>query len=388
MVMRIYFDNSATTPLDPRVAEAMLPCLSGNLFGNPSSQHTEGLIAREVVESSRASVARLLGISPAEVVFTASGTEADNMAILGVWQQFAGQPFHMVTSAIEHPAILATCRFVEQLGGTVTYLPVDDTGMVSPGDLAAALRPDTRLVSIMAANNVVGTIEPVRELGRIARGHGAIFHTDAVQSAGKIPLDLYRDNCDLISLSAHKLHGPKGVGALIIRDGTPFEPLIHGGGQEGGRRSATENVAGIAGFGKAAAIARAEMAEEGTRLAGLRDRLITGVEDALENAYLIGHRTERLPGHVCLGLRQLEGEAMRLLLLLDDAGIAVSTGSACSSHHAGEPSYILTAMGFDPIQARGSLRITLGRFNTRAEVDTFLAVFPRIAETLRPLSQT
>ena len=383
---RIYFDNSATTPVDPRVAEEMKPFLLGENYGNPSSLHTEGLLAHKAVEYSRMAVADLFGATADEVVFTASGTEADNMAILGVWEAFRGRPFHMITSAIEHPAILETCRYLERIGVAVTYIPVDHEGMISLDHLASAFRPETRLVSIMAANNVVGTIQPVREMARLTHENGAVFHTDAVQAAGKIPLTLHDDAIDLLSLSAHKLYGPKGVGALIIREGTGLEPLIHGGGQEKGRRSATENVAGIVGLGKAVSLAAEEMIKEEKRLNDLRDQMVEGVEESVKNAYLIGHRKRRLPGHVCLGLRQMEGEAMKMLLMLDEEGIAVSTGSACSAHHAGEPSYILTAMGFDPIQARGSLRITMGRFNTSDEVGIFLDMFPRIVRNLKPVS--
>lgn len=385
---RVYFDNAATTPLDPRVAEEMKCFIFGENFGNPSSMHQEGLLAREAVEVSRKAVANIIGATEGEVVFTGSGTEADNMAILGVQDAFSGMGgrFHIISSAIEHPAILETCRYVERRGGEVTYLPVDHDGLVSPDSLASAIRPDTRLISIMAANNVVGTVQPVRELARIAHENDAIFHTDAVQAVGKIPLRIRDDEIDLVSMSAHKLYGPKGVGALIIREGTPCEPLIHGGGQERGKRSATENVAGIVGFGKAALIATEEQVVEQRRLTELRNRLVEEVETTIENVYLIGHREKRIPGHICLGLKQMEGDAIRLLFLLDEQGIAVSTGSACSAHHAGEPSHILTAMGFDPIQARGALRITLGRFNTSDEVDLFLDLFPRIVAGLKSVS--
>jgi cysteine desulfurase len=331
-------------------------------------------------------VARLLNASPEEIIFTGSGTEADNLALLGVVEALGQPDVHVITSTIEHPAILEVCRYLEQRGVDITYLPVNGEGLVEPQALAQALRPTTRLVSIMAANNVVGTVQPILELGRIARAQGALFHTDAVQAVGKISLDMQSFPIDLLSLSAHKLHGPKGVGALYVRAGTPLKPVIHGGGQEHGLRSATENVAGIVGLGQAAEIAQAEIASEASRLVGLRDRLIDGVTAEIPNAYLIGHRYRRLPGHLCLGLAGQEGEAIRLLLALDAAGIAISTGSACSASHASEPSYILQAMGFDPIRARGSLRITLGRFNTGAEVDQFLAILPQIAADLRPIT--
>jgi cysteine desulfurase len=385
MGQRIYFDNSATTPLDPRVRESMKPYF-GEVFGNPSSLHWAGRRAHEALGIARRQVADLFGADADEITFTASGTEADNMALLGVVEAFNWRDCHIITSAIEHPAILETCRYLAGRGVEVTYLPVDSEGIVDPDNLLRVLRPTTRLVSVMAANNVVGSIQPIAELGRIAHEHGALFHTDAVQAAGKIPLNTQQFPVDLISMSAHKLHGPKGTGALYIRDGVRIKPLVHGGGQEKGLRSATENVAGIVGFGRAAEIARSEMSEEASRLVNLRDRIIDGISEAVPNAYLIGHRFCRLPGHVSLGLANQEGEAVKLLLALDEQGIAVSTGSACSANHGSEPSYILVAMGFDQIRARGSLRITLGRFNTDAEVDRFLEVFPAAVGSLRTIA--
>jgi cysteine desulfurase len=382
---RIYFDNSATTPLDPRVTKAMEPYLDG-IFGNPSSLHWAGREARAAIDQARRQVADLFSAQPGEIVFTASGTEADNLALIGVIAGLGQCENHLITSSIEHPAILETCRYLEQQGVDVTYLPVDGDGLIDPNDLRQALRPTTRLVSIMAANNVVGTLQPITELSRITREHGALFHTDAVQAVGKIPLNVQTQSIDLLSLSAHKLHGPKGVGALYVRNGVTLKPLVHGGGQERGLRSATENVAGIVGLGKAAEIARTEMSEEASYLVQLRDRLIDTITTTLPNAYLIGHRYRRLPGHVSLGLAGQEGEAIKLLLSLDEVGIAISTGSACSANHGSEPSYILRAMGFDLIRARGSLRITLGRFNTAAEVDRFLNVLPQIAAELRPIT--
>ncbi len=385
MSEHIYFDNSATTPLDPRVTKAMEPYLS-EIFGNPSSLHWAGREAHEALAQARQQVADLLNAQPGEIIFTASGTEADNMALLGVIEGLGQRENHIITSAIEHPAILETTRYLEGQGVAVTYLGVDGDGLVNPDELRQALRPTTRLVSIMAANNVVGTLQPITELGRIAHEHGSLFHTDAVQAVGKIPLNVKTQPIDLLSLAAHKLHGPKGVGALFVREGVPLKPLVHGGGQERGLRSATENVAGIIGLGKAAEIARTEMSEEASYLVQLRDKLIDSITSALPNAYLIGHRYRRLPGHVCLGLAGQEGEAIKLLLALDEAGIAISTGSACSANHGSEPSYILRAMGFDLIRARGSLRITLGRFNTAAEVERFLAILPQLAAELRPIT--
>jgi cysteine desulfurase len=262
-------------------------------------------------------------------------------------------------------------------------LPVDGEGIVDPGDLERTIRPDTRLVSIMAANNVLGTLQPVAELARVARAHGVLFHTDAVQAAGKIPIDLRALPIDLLSLSAHKLHGPKGVGALFVRKGVALTPFVAGGGQESGRRSGTENVAGIVAFGRAAEIARVEMAGEAARLVQIREFLIDSIQRAIGNAYFIGHRFRRLPGHLCFGFEGMEGEAIKLLLKLDDEGIAISSGSACSTNHAGQPSHVMQAIGFNPIKARGSLRITLGRFNTMEEAERLLEVLPGVVSSLR-----
>jgi cysteine desulfurase len=381
---RIYFDNAATTAPDPRVLEAMRPYI-GELWGNPSSLHCEGRQAREAVERARAQVADLLGASPDEIVFTSGGTEADNMALQGVMFA-AGLPgAHLITSAIEHPAILACCRQLERLGATVTELPVSRDGLVDPADLDAAIRPETRLVSIMAANNVAGTIQPIAELGEIARRRGVPFHSDAVQAVGKMPFDMQRQPIDLLSLSGHKLHGPKGIGALFVREGVQLWPLMPGGGQEKGRRSGTENVAAIVGLGRAAEIAAAERADEAARLVRLRDHIIESIQANIDNAYLIGDRWRRLPGHICLGFDGQEGEAIKLSLELDDRGIAVSSGSACGAIHAGGPSHVLAAMGFDPLKARGSLRISLGRFNTIEEANRFLEVLPLVAASLRPI---
>src|SRR5512137_1279240 len=270
---QIYFDHSATTPLDPRVVEAMLPFYGAD-FGNPSSLHWAGQQARQAIDNGRAQLAELFHANPDEIVFTASGTEADNMALLGVASQYKPQDCHIITSSFEHPAILETCKHLEKLGYLISYLPVSADGIVEPESLKAALRPNTRLVSAMAANNVVGTLQPIAELAQITKAHGALFHTDAVQAVGKIPLHVDVLPIDFLSLSAHKLHGPKGIGALYIRKGVKIEPLVHGGGQERGIRSATENVAAIAGLGKAAEIAGAEMSAEARKLVGLRDKLI------------------------------------------------------------------------------------------------------------------
>ncbi len=382
---RIYFDNSATTPLDPRVAAAMRPYVEGR-FGNPSSLHAEGRAAREAVEQARSHVAALVGARPSEIVFTGGGTEADNLALVGVARAFAGQPVHVVTSAIEHPAIIETCRWLSENGTAFSYVGVSADCIVDANELAATIRPETRLVSIMAANNVVGTLQPIRELAQVAHDHGALFHTDAVQAAGKVPLDLRRDGIDLLSLSGHKLHGPKGVGALVVREGTPLSPILSGGGQENGLRSGTENVAGIVGFGEAARICAQTGGEETARLVHVRDRILDGVLERVPNAYLIGARYRRLPGHLCLGFAGLEGDSIKLMLELDAAGVAVSTGSACSVHKASSPSYVLTAMGFDAFRARGALRITLGRFNDEDEAERFLEILPRVVGHLSPIT--
>jgi cysteine desulfurase len=327
-----------------------------------------------------------VGADPGELIFTASGTEADNMALVGVVEHHGWRDCHLISSMTEHPAVLETCRYLRRQGVEITLLKVGAEGIVEPSALKAALRANTRLISIMAANNVTGVVQPIDELGQITRAHGALFHTDAVQAAGKLSCDVRQQAIDLLSLSAHKLHGPKGVGALFVRRGVELEPLVRGGGQERGLRSATENVAGIVGMGMAAEIARKEQEEEGKRLTRLCEKIINSVRDRLPQAYLIGHPQQRLPGHVCLGFGGQEGESIRLLLALDEAGIAVSSGSACSAHRAGEPSSVLMAMGYDPIRARGSLRVTLGRFNTEEEVDYFLEILPSAVAGLRPMA--
>jgi cysteine desulfurase len=382
MASRIYFDHSATTPLDPRVRAAMEPYLDGR-YGNPSSLHYEGREARSAVEKARALVAALLSAEPSEIVFTASGTEADNLALVGAIRAANG-PCQLVTSTIEHAAVLETCHFLKRMGTQVTYLPVNCDGLVDPGDLRSALQAETRLVSIMAANNVVGTLQPLAELSQIARDRGALFHTDAVQAVGKIPIDVKELGLDLLSLSGHKLHGPKGIGALYVRRGVSLNPIVFGGGQERGLRSATENVAGIVGLGAATALAREEMTREAARLAVWRERILEGLRKSVPHAYLIGHPIKRLPGHLCLGFAGQEGEMLKLLLALDKAGVAVSSGSACSSGHAGATEKILEAMGFDNGRARGLLRVTLGRFNTEDEVERFLRILPQAVASLTP----
>jgi len=381
MSSRIYFDHSATTPLDPRVLDEMAPFLSG-AFGNPSSLHHEGRVAREAVEAARAQVAALIGAEPEEIIFTASGTEADNLSLIGAVRA-SGKPGHVVTSRIDHAAILETCRFLAARGTKITHLPVNADGLVGAAGLLGALQSSTTVVSIMAANNVVGTLQPIEELAHLTKLHDVLFHTDAVQAGGKIPLDVNRLNVDLLSLSAHKLHGPKGVGALYARKGVKLSPSVFGGGQERGLRSATENVAGIVGFGAAAEIARKELLEESGRLKQLRDLIAKQLTRRFPDVYFLGHPIQRLPGHISFGIRGLELQVGKLLTALDQRGVAVSAGSACSAHHSGEPSSVLLAMGYNLEQARGLIRVSLGRFNNEQEVDRFLEVLGDAVVSLR-----
>jgi cysteine desulfurase len=385
MHSRIYFDHSATTPLDSRVLEVMLPFLAKS-FGNPSSLHEEGKAARQAIETARAQVASLIGAEPEEIVFTASGTEADNLALIGAVRA-SGKPGHIVTSSIEHAAILQTCRFLASAGTRITYLPVNRDGIVVAGALLRALQSNVTLVSVMTANNVVGTLQPIEELAHLTKLHGVLFHTDAVQAGGKVPLDVNRLKVDLLSLSAHKLHGPKGIGALYVRKGTVLSPIVFGGGQERGLRSATENVAGIVGFGAAAAIAREELAQESARLVGFRDRIAEELKCRLPNSYLFGHGTQRLPGHLSIGFRGQENQVGQLLSQLDAAGIAVSGGSACSANHSGEPSGVVLAMGYERERARGLIRVSLGRFNTEPEVERFIEILVREVKVLGAAQQ-
>lgn len=379
--MKVYMDHAATTPVDPRVVEAMEPYYSSK-YGNPSSLYSAGQEAREAVEEARSRVAKLLNAGSENIIFTSGGTEADNLALKGVAYANRKRGRHIITSKIEHHAVLEPCEWLEKQGFQVTYLPVDEYGIVSPESLENAIRDDTILVSIMHANNEIGTIEPIQELGRIAREHGAYFHTDAVQSYGKIPIDVHAMNIDLLSMSAHKLYGPKGVGALYVRNGVRMEPLLHGGGHEFRKRSGTENVPGIVGFGKAAEIASKEMPSEARRLVKLRDRLIKGALE-IENSRLNGHPEKRLPNNANFVFLFVEGES--LVLELDFHGISANTGSACSSKTL-EPSHVLSAIGLKPEETHGSLRLTLGRQNTPEEVDYVLEVLPRVVERLRAIS--
>jgi cysteine desulfurase len=376
----IYLDHSATTPIDPRVAEAMQPYLNER-FGNPSSIYRAGQDVRAAVEEARERVAALLGATPKEVIFTGGGTESDNTAIKGL--AFKRGSGHIVTSAIEHPAVLNVVKWLEKNGFTATYVPVGQDGVVDPAEVKGALRSDTFVISVMHANNEVGTIQPIEEIACMAGEAGILFHTDAVQTAGKLPLDVGRMGIDLLSLSAHKFYGPKGVGALYARGGIRFEPCIHGGHQEWGKRGGTENVAGIVGLGRAAEIAASEMEADEQRIRALRDRLETGLADRISDIDFNGNRQRRLGGVANVCVRYVEGEAM--LLRLDYHGIAASSGSACTSGSL-EPSHVLLAMGIPAEIAHSSLRFSLGKHNSQEDIDRVLEVLPPIVEKLRSMS--
>jgi cysteine desulfurase len=379
---KIYLDHAATTPTDPRVVEAMLPYFNES-FGNPSSIHSLGLETRTAVAEAREKVARLIGSSSDEIIFTSGGTEADNLAIKGVAQANAQKGQHIVTTRIEHHAVEESCRFLEKQGFKVTHVGVDKDGLVDPREIEKAVTPETVLISVMHANNEVGTIQPIAEIGQVARSRGVYFHTDAVQTVGHIPAKVDELAVDLLSISAHKLYGPKGVGVLYVRKGTRIVSSMQGGGQERGLRASTENVPGIVGLGKAAEIARAEMDAESKHLVRLRDKLIRGLLERIPQVRLNGHPTQRLPNNVNVSVASVEGES--LAVSLDLEGIAVSTGSACSSE-AMEPSHVLTAMGVPVELARGSVRFSLGRDNTDADIDRVLEAFPRIVSRLRAVS--
>jgi cysteine desulfurase len=376
---RIYFDNNATTPVLPEVLEAMRPYFNER-FGNASSIHHHGQETRAAVERARESVAALLGCRASEVVFTSGGTEADNLAIFGLVKP--GD--HLITSTIEHHAVLNSGKRLQEMNCEVTYVPVDVQGLVSPEDVRRALRPNTRLISIMMANNETGVLQPVEEIGRVAAEADVYFHTDAVQAAGKVPLDVKRIACDLLSISGHKMHAPQGIGALFVRKGTLLQPLFYGGSHERSRRAGTENVPAIVALGTAAEIARRVLSDGGVRqVAALRDRLQAGVLAAVNAAEVNGGGVPRVPNTSNIYFDYIEGEA--LVIALDLKGLAVSTGAACSSG-AIEPSHVLTAMGLRPERARASIRFSLSKQNTAEEVDLALALIPQAVERLRELS--
>jgi cysteine desulfurase len=383
MLKKIYFDHAATTPVDPEVLQAMLPYFTDS-YGNPSSIHSFGRETRKVIEDARVTVAQELGANePSEIVFTGCGSESDNMALKGIASTYKDKGNHIVTSSIEHHAIFDTCKYLEKQGFEITYLPVNSDGLVDVQDVLKALTDKTILVSIMHANNEVGTIQPIASIGKILRERKVLFHTDAVQSVGSITVDVNDLSVDLLSLSAHKFYGPKGVGALYVRKGTRIHSFIHGGAQERNRRAGTENIAGIAGLAKALQLANLNLADNQAKITGLRDYLIDNVIRKIDHVRLNGHRTQRLPGNVNLSFEFIEGES--LLLNLDLRGIAASSGSACTSGSL-EPSHVLLGMGISHEIAHGSLRLTLGKANTKEEIDYLLAVLPEIVTKLRSMS--
>ena len=377
----IYLDHAATTPMRPEILDVMRTYFLER-FGNPSSLHAYGLEARKAIEDAREQIAHTIGATPPEIVFTSGGTESDNMALRGVLRAGSGESDHIITSAIEHPAVLETCKFLERLGHEVTYVSVDVDGRINPSEVEEAIQDNTRLISIMHANNEIGSIQPIAEVGAIAASHGVYMHTDAVQSVGKIPVDVAALNVDMLSISSHKIYGPKGVGCLYVRKGTRLKPLIFGGGHERGLRSGTENVSGIVGFSEAMRLASEDFADN-VRIQRLRDELIDAVLREIPYTRLNGGKERRLPNNANFSFSYIEGES--LVLRLNAKGIAGSTGSACSSKKL-EPSHVLLAIGLDPVDAHGSLRLTLGRETTEADVQYVNEVLPEIVDQLRQMS--
>ncbi len=378
----IYFDHAATTPVRPEVLEAMLPYFTEK-FGNPSSVYKLAQANKKAIDDARATVAKILGAQPNEIYFTSGGTEADNWALKGMAEALRKQGNHLITTKIEHHAVLHTCEDLEKHGFEVTYLDVDENGLVTPEQVEKAIKKETILISIMYANNEIGTIMPIAEIGKIARKHGVIFHTDAVQAVGQLRIDVNRDQIDLLSLSGHKFYGPKGIGALYVRRGLPLPSLLHGGGQERRRRAGTENVPGIVGMAKALELAYQDLEAKTAKIQALRDYMIEGIYQRIPHCRLNGHRTLRLPNNVNFSFAFVEGES--LLLLLDMEGIAASSGSACTSGSL-DPSHVLLAIGLPHELAHGSLRLTLGEDNTREEVDLLLEKLPLFVQRMREMS--
>lgn len=379
---KVYLDNAATTALSPRVLEAMLPYFT-QYYGNPSSVHAFGREAKQGLDKARDQVAKALHCEPSEVIFTGCGTESDNTVLLGVAQRYGDKGKHIITTNVEHHAILHTCEYLEKQGYSVTYLPVDQDGLVTAEQVAAAIRPDTILVSIMFANNEVGTIMPIQEIGAVCKEKGVLFHTDAVQAVGHIPVDVQAMHIDMLSLSAHKFHGPKGVGALYCRKGIRLPSYIMGGAQERGRRAGTENVAGIVGLGAAIQLATEQMEENRAKMTALRDRLMTGIQARISEVKLNGHPTNRLPNNVNFSFKYIEGES--ILLMLDMNGIAASSGSACTSGSL-DPSHVLLALGLPHEIAHGSVRLTLGDETTEEDIDYTIDVLEKTVARLRAMS--
>jgi cysteine desulfurase len=380
--MPIYFDHAATTATRPEVLEKMLPLL-GDGYGNPSSVYALARTAKKALEQARDQVAAAINATPQEIFFTGSGTESDNWAVIATAEQLSARGKHIITSNVEHHAVLHTCKYLEKRGYEVTYIPINSDGLISAADVEKAIRPDTILISIMAANNEIGTLQPIDEIGAIAKSHKIAFHTDAVQAVGHVPIDVKAQNIDMLSLSGHKFYGPKGVGALFVRKGIAIKSFIHGGAQERGRRAGTENVAGIVGMAEALALAVSEMLEEAARQSAIRDRIIDEVLATVPKSRLNGSRDKRLPNNVNISFDYIEGES--LLLLLDMKGIYASSGSACTSGSL-DPSHVLLAIGLPHEKAHGSLRITLGRDNADSDVDTLMKELPSIVQRLRDMS--
>jgi len=379
---KVYFDHNATTPVDKRVVEAMLPFFTEH-FGNASSIHEFGRTARKAVEDAREKVAEFLGADSSEIIFTSGGTESNNLAIKGIAEAFVKKGNHIITSQIEHHAVLNPCKELEKKGFKITYLPVDEYGVVNLEELKKAITPQTILITIMHANNETGTIQPIEEIGEIAREKGILFHTDAVQTVGKIPVNVNKMNVDLLSLSGHKIYGPKGIGVLFIRKGTKIVPLHHGGHHEKNKRAGTENVPGIVGIARAIEIAKDEMPREKEKLSKLTEKLKNGIFEGIKDVKLNSHPEKRLPNTLNVSFKFIEGESV--ILNLDMLGVAVSSGSACTSGTL-SASHVLLAMGVDPAVAQGSVRFSLGKGNTEGDVDFVLENLPKIVEKLRKLS--
>lgn len=379
---RRYFDYAATTPVDPGVLEEMLPYFKDS-FGNPSSIYSYGREAKKAVEEARSKIANLIGADSKEIFFTAGGSEADNWAIKGIAMKLKDKGNHIITSKIEHHAVLHVCQYLEKHGFEVTYLPVDENGFINLKDLKNSITNKTILISIMFANNEIGTIQPVKEIGEIAKEHNIYFHTDAVQALGNTKINVNDMNIDLMSMSSHKIYGPKGVGALYIKKGVKIDPFIHGGAQERRKRAGTENVPGIVGFGKAAEIASNSLEEHIKRTVKLRDKLITGILENIDYVRLNGDPIKRLPGNVNVSIEFVEGEA--LLLNLDMIGVCASSGSACTSGSL-DPSHVLLAIGLPHEIAHGSLRLTIGRYTKEKDIDYVIEELPKIVDKLRAMS--
>ncbi|UTB32690.1 MAG: cysteine desulfurase NifS [Methanobacterium sp. ERen5] len=378
----IYMDHSATSPVDPEVFEAMKPYFVDS-FGNASTLYSLGREGKQAMEAARIEVASLINAEPKEIIFTSGGTESDNLAIKGTAYKLKNKGNHIITTNIEHPAVDETCKYLEKNGFKVTYLPVGEDGIIKVDDLKAAITDETILITVMHANNEIGTIQPIEEIGKIASEKKIYFHTDAVQTVGKIPVDVKKMNVDMLSLSSHKLYGPKGIGALYIKKGVRIEPLLHGGGHERGLRPGTENVAGIVGLGKACSIAKISQETDAQKLTNLRNKLVDGILNSIEDSYLNGDRTKRLPNNANFRFTGIEGES--LILHLDTKGIAASTGSACSSTKL-EASHVLTAIGLKEVEAHGSLRISLGHENTEEDIEYAIKAINEVVEKLRQMS--